>query len=79
MWINLAKGRYDRILGRYILKYLGLNLSFSDHIIEAYNGCFKGYIAPMIDLCTYEFEDLNTGKFIPEESFSTDYRESNYE
>ena len=54
-------------------------MSFSDHIIEAYNGCFKGYIAPMIDLCTYEFEDLNTGKFIPEESFSTDYRESNYE
>ena len=29
-----AKGRYDMILGRNILKALGLNLKFSDHVIK---------------------------------------------
>ena len=38
-----AKGRYDIILGRDILKALGLNLKFSDHFIESYDVPFKGY------------------------------------
>ena len=42
-----AKGRYDMILGRYLLTELGLNLRFSDHIIEADNGPFKGSTTSM--------------------------------
>ena len=49
------KGRYDIILGRYILTALGLNLKFSEHIIEAYYGHLKGSTAPMVDLGKYEF------------------------
>ena len=48
-----AKGRYDTILGRYLLTDLGLNLKFSDHVIEADDGPFKGSTAPMVDLGTY--------------------------
>ena len=33
-----AKGRYDIILGRYLLTGLGLNLKFSEHVIEEYDG-----------------------------------------
>ena len=37
-----TKARYDMILGRYILTAFWLNLECSDHIIEAYDGNFKG-------------------------------------
>ena len=33
----------------------------------------------MIDLVTYEFKDLNTGKIIPEESFVNSYLDKVYE
>ena len=59
---NLDKGRYDIILGRDILIYLGLNFKLSDHIIEAYYGTLKGYTTPMVDMGAYESKDLNTGK-----------------
>ena len=36
-----ANWRYDMILGRYILKALGLNIKISDQLIEAYDGTFK--------------------------------------
>ena len=48
-----AKGRYDMILGRYLLTALGSNLKFSDLVIEADYGPFKGSTAPMVDLGTY--------------------------
>ena len=35
---------------------------FSDHVIKADYGTFKGYTTLMVDLNTYEFKDLNTGK-----------------
>ena len=54
------KGRYDMILGRDIFTSLGLNLKFSDHIIETDDGPFKGYTAPMIDMGKYYFKYLNT-------------------
>ena len=57
-----AKGRYDMILGRYLSKELGLNLKFSDNVIEYYDGPFKGSKAPVVDLGTYEFKYLNTRK-----------------
>ena len=55
-----AKGRYDMILGRDILTALVLNLEFCDHIIEGNDGPFKGSMAPMFDMGTHEFKDLNT-------------------
>ena len=54
------------ILGRDILKSLGLNINFSDDVIEANNGTFKQWTVHMVDLITYEFKDLNTGKITPE-------------
>ena len=56
-----AKGRYDIILGRYIWTELGLNIKFSEHVIEADDGHFMGTTAPMIYLCAYVFKYLNTG------------------
>ena len=38
------------ILGRYLLKELGLNLKLSDNVIEADNGLLKVLTAPMVDL-----------------------------
>ena len=40
-----TKGRYDMILGRYILTALGLILKLSNHIIEADDWPFKGSTA----------------------------------
>ena len=61
------------ILGRDILTELGLNLKFSEHVIEADDGPFNGSTMPMVDLGTYIFKDLNTGKFTPEELFTNAY------
>ena len=60
-----AKGIYDMVLGRDLLTALGLNLKCSDQVIEADDGPFKGLMAPMVDLGTYEFTYLNTGKITP--------------
>ena len=57
-----SKGIYDMILGRDVLTALGLYLKFSNYIIEGYYGYFKGSLAPMVDLGTYEFKYLETGK-----------------
>ena len=54
------KGRYDMILGKNILTKLGLNLEFSDHVIEAEYGSFNGSTAPMVGLDKYEFKYLET-------------------
>ena len=69
------KGRYDIILGRYIRTELWLNLKFSDQIIEADDGPFKGSTAPMVDLGTYKFKDIKTGKITPESLFTNSYTE----
>ena len=50
------KGRYDMILGRYLLTKLEWNLKFSDHFIEADDGPFKGCTMSMVGLGTYEFK-----------------------
>ena len=68
-----AKGRPEMILGRDILLELGLNLNVSDHIIESDGGSFIGDTAPMVDLVTCVFKDLNTGRIKPEESFTDAY------
>ena len=45
---------------------MGLNLEFSEHFIKANDGHFKGSTEPIVDLGTYIFKDLNTGKITPE-------------
>ena len=57
-----SKGRYDMILGRNILAELWSNTKLSEHVIKVDDGNLKGSTAPMVDLGTYEFKDLNTGK-----------------
>ena len=61
-----AKGRHNMILGQDILTELGLYLKFSEHVIKADGGHFKGTITPMVDLGTYILKYLNTGKITPE-------------
>ena len=60
-----AKGVYGMILGRDLLTALGINLKFSDHVIEADYGPFKGLMLTMVDLGEYEFKYLNTGNITP--------------
>ena len=60
-----AKGRYDMISGRDILTYFGLSLKFSEHVIEAYYGPFKGSTTSMVGLGTCIYKDLNTGNITP--------------
>ena len=74
-----AKGRYDMILGRDISTELWLNIKYSEHVIEVDDGPFNGSITPMVDLGTYIFKDLNTGKITPEYSFTNAYIEEVYE
>ena len=68
-----AKGRYNMIMGRDILKSLGFNLKLSEHIIESYNEPLKVSIALMVYLGTYKFKYLNIGKITPEEYFTDSY------
>ena len=51
---NSAKSIYKMILGRDIFTYLGLNLQLYDHIIEADDGPFKGSMATVVYLGTYD-------------------------
>ena len=68
-----TKGRYNMMLVRDLSTELVFNLELSEHVIEAFDGNFKGSTTPMVDLGKYEFKDLNTGNFIPEESFTNYY------
>ena len=61
-----SKGIYGMILSRDILTALGLNIKFSNHVIKSDYGPFKGPMAPMVDMGTYAFKYLNTGKISPE-------------
>ena len=74
-----AKDRYDMILGKYLLTKLGLNIKFSEDIIEADDGTFKWSTTPMFNLGKYIFKDLNKGKITPGESFTNAYIEEVYE
>ena len=53
------------ISGRDILTYFGLSLKFSEHVIEAYYGPFKGSTTSMVGLGTCIYKDLNTGHITP--------------
>ena len=77
--MTLLRDVYDILLGRYLLKELGLNIKFSEHVIEEYYGPFKGSTTLMVDLGTYIFKKFNTGKTTPGESFTNAYVEEVYE
>ena len=47
------------ILGQDLLTEFGLNLKFSEHVIEADDGPFNESTTPMADLGTYIFKSLN--------------------
>ena len=68
-----AKVRYDMILGKYLITELGLNLKFSEHVIESGDGPFNGSTNSMVDLGTYIFKYLNTDKITPKEFFTDAY------
>ena len=74
-----SRGRYDMILGQYLFNRISIGFKISDHIIEAYDGPFKGSKTPMVDLGTYEFKNLNTEKITPKELFTNAYVEEVYE
>ena len=74
-----TKGIYDMILGRDILTSLGLNIEFSDHIIEAYDGPFKVSTETIVDLGTYEFKEVEMGDITPKELFMNAYTEKVHE
>ena len=74
-----SKVRYDMILGKYLLTYLGFNLKISDHVIEVDDGPFKGPLSLMVNMGTCEFKDLNTAKIPPEELFTNFYTEEIHE
>ena len=57
------------ILGRDLLTALGLDIMFSEIIINDGEVPYKGFSAPMVDVNNYDFNIL-TGKTVkPEESF----------
>ena len=69
------KGRYDMILGRYLLTTLGIILKLFYHVIETDVGPFKWSTVPIYDMGVYTFNDSNTEKITPEELFMNSYAE----
>ena len=63
------------ILGRDILMVSVLNLKSSDNVIKSYDEIFIFSTAPMVDLSTYKFKDLETEKISPEVLFMNSYTE----
>ena len=52
---NSTKGRYDMILGRYLLVALVLNLKFYDHIIVGGKEPDEGCSAPMVEVSNNDY------------------------
>ena len=61
-----AKGRYNMILGKYLLTELGLNLKFSEYVLEANDVPFKESTTSVVDLGMYVFKYLNIEEITPE-------------
>ena len=55
--------RHATILGRDIITSLVLSLECSKHVIKGGDGTFRRYITTMVDMSTYDFENLNTEKY----------------
>ena len=76
---DFAKGIYEMILGRDLLKELGLNIKLSQYDIEAYDEPLKVLTALLVHLNMYDFNILNSVKIIPEEPFMNSYAEGIHE
>ena len=56
------------ILGRDLLKPLGLYLELSKQVISGDDGTYEGRTVPMVDMCTYYYKKLNWNNNVkPEE------------
>ena len=56
----------DIILDIDILTSLGLNIKFSWHLFEAYDGTLKRSAAPIVNMGTDEYKFINTVKITSE-------------
>ena len=74
-----AKGRYAMILGRDILKELGLHLNDLMTLSNQMVDLLKSLRHPWLIWVCKTFKYLNTGKLTPEETFVNAYTEDNYE
>ena len=64
---NYTEGRYNMILGRYLITTMVLDIKFSDNIIIDRAGTHEGFLAPMVDRNNYEFKILMDKTIKPEE------------
>ena len=55
-------GRYDMILGIYLLKSIVLNLKLFEHVIKVDYLFLKGSTEPMVGMGIYGFRYLNADK-----------------
>ena len=55
---NSTNGRYDIILGIYLLNALGLDLKFSENIVIGIEVTYEGCSALMVDVSNYNFKPL---------------------
>ena len=53
-----TKGRYNIILGRYLLTALVLDLKFSGSIIVGGEGSYEGCLEPMVYVGNYDYAPL---------------------
>ena len=66
------------ILGRDLLKSMGLDIKLSRHIIKGGDKPFGGCTNFMMDMITYDYVSLNLNSQLkPEESFMDDQIEEN--
>ena len=51
-----TEGWYYIILGWDLITALVLYFKFSEQVIKGSDGLYKGYTAPMVDMCNYEYK-----------------------
>ena len=53
-----TNGRYNMILGRDLITALGMDLKFSENVMNGGEGPYKGCSASMVDVNNYKFKFL---------------------
>ena len=61
------------------MNIISIKSKLSYQVNREYYVTFKGSTAPMVDLGTYKFKDLNIGKITLEELFTNSYTEEIHE
>ena len=76
-WIK--KNHYNVIIGRYFLIYLGIDLNYSQNIIECGIELYQEYTGYMVDLNKYILLSMWEGNSeTKEEAFFNEYLEEHY-